>query len=138
MATMLKITDEMREAACKLLQQPRPTGRRLDGSDRAVLKAIAFGERKLIDGAWWKDVHNVVDRGKLDKLQAMADPARNPMEHERTVASRKLAEFKARRPPGLHPEPPPLPETLDEWDRDRWRRKPSRRRGGGGVNTKPK
>jgi hypothetical protein len=135
MATMLKITDAMREAARKL---SRDREVKLDGSDRALLRAVAEGKRKLIDGWWWSNVHKVVGRVKLDKLQAMADPARNPMEHERAVASRKLAGFKARRPPGLMPEPPPLPETLDEWDRDRWRRNPSRKGGGVNTNTKPK
>jgi hypothetical protein len=37
-----------------------------------------------------------ITQAKLDKLQRLADPARNPNEHERAVASRKLAEFKAR------------------------------------------
>jgi hypothetical protein len=70
----------------------------------------------------------------------MADPARNPMEHERAVAGRKLDEFKAGRAPGMRPEPPPFPKDLV-------RRKPLKRQpatpprrslpaSGGGVNKK--
>jgi hypothetical protein len=129
MAAMLKITDEFRAAARKLLHEP---GAKLDWHDRDVLAAIAAGKRKLINASWWSGVHKVIDRVKLDKLRAMADPARNPMEHERAVADRKLAEFKARRPPGTRPDPPPLPERLEEWMRRTPRKRPS-----GGVNTKP-
>jgi hypothetical protein len=127
---MLKITDEIREAARKLSKDREV---KLDGSDRALLAAIAAGKRKLIDAWWWGRVHKVVSRVRLDKIQAMADPARNPMEHERAVASRKLAGFKTRRPPGLMPEAPPLPERIEEWIRRTPRKRPS-----GGVNTKPK
>jgi hypothetical protein len=118
---MLKITEDIRAAARRLLGNPEI---KLDEDERVVLAAISEGKRKLIDGLWWQKVHNVVDRVKLDKLKAMADPAGNPNVHSREIASRKLAAFKARRPPGLRPEPPPLPRSLDEWDA---MRKPSRR-----------
>jgi hypothetical protein len=154
---MLKITEEMRAAARRLLQTP---ALKISVPDRALLAAISEGKRKLIRGLWWKQVHGTVDQVKLAKLQRLADPARNPNEHERAVADRKLGEFKGRRPPGLPPEAPPLPKVLV-------RRKPLKRRpapqtsprrdlptpdggvnkkaetgrgtgGSGGVNKKPK
>jgi hypothetical protein len=149
---MLKITEEMRAAARKLLRDP---ALKFDRPDRDLLTAISDGKRKLIRAHWWTKHFRVVDRIKLDKLQRLADPARNPNEHERAVADRKLGEFKGRRPPGLPPEAPPLPKVLV-------RRKPLKRRpaprdlptpdggvnkkaetgrgtgGSGGVNKKPK
>jgi hypothetical protein len=118
---MLKITEEMRAAAHKLLRNP---ALKFDVPDRDLLTAIADGKRKLIRGHWWVKHFKVVDRTKLDKLRRLADPARNPSEHERAVADRKLREFKGRRPPGLGPEPPPLPDKLDYWVRH----KPLKRR----------
>ena len=106
---MLKITEEMRAAARKLLSNP---ALKFDVPDRDLLTAISDGKRKLIKAHWWKKHFVVVDRIKLDKLQRMADPARNPMEHERATAGRKLDAFRAGRPPGMPPEPPPLPKVL--------------------------
>jgi hypothetical protein len=106
---MLKITEEMRAAAGRLLRDP---ALKFDRSDRDLLTAIADDKRKLIRADQWTKHFTVVDRIKLDKLQRLADPARNPNEHERAVAERKLGEFKARRPPGMPPEPPPLPRVL--------------------------
>jgi hypothetical protein len=91
---MLKITEEMREAARKLLRNP---ALKFDVPDRDLLTAISDGKRKLIRADWWTKHFVVVDRIKLDKLQRLADPTRNPSEHERAVASRKLDEFKPRR-----------------------------------------
>jgi hypothetical protein len=148
---MLKITEEMRAAARALLGN---RALKLGGYDRNLLTAISDGKRKLIGDDWWTKHFKVIGRIKLDKLQRLADSARNPNEHERAVAGHKLAAFKARRPPGVPPLPPPLPKTLV-------RRKPFKgaapqaapsrslpapgggvnRRGiktGGGVNTKPK
>jgi hypothetical protein len=141
---MLKITEEMRAAARKLL---RNSALKFDRPDRDLLTAIADGKRKLIRADWWTGHFKVVDRIKLDKLQRMADPARNPNEHERTAAGRKLDEFKARRPPGMPPEPPPLPSRAELWERKLKRDRkgqpapqaPPRRSlptSGGGVNTK--
>jgi|EndMetStandDraft_8_1072994.scaffolds.fasta_scaffold441329_1 hypothetical protein len=107
---MLKITEEMREAAGKLLRNPALKANR---PDRDLLAAMSEGKRKLIDAVWWKEIHGVVNQTKLDKLARMADPARNPNEHEREVAGHKLDEFRARRPPGLPPEPPPLPSLTE-------------------------
>ena len=140
---MLKITEEMRAAARKLLRDLR-----FNVSDRVLLTTLSDGKRKLIDAHWWQKHFAAVDRVKLDKLQRLADPARNPNAHERTAANRKLDEFNARRAPGMPPEPPPLPETWP--DRIR-RRKPPKGRtapqtpprhslsaSDGGVNTKAK
>jgi hypothetical protein len=79
-----------------------------DKDTRRLLEAIISGKRKLIDYNWWKKVHGDVDAKLLDKMAALADPARNPNEHERKVAAAKLAAAKAKRPPGIHPPPPPL------------------------------
>jgi hypothetical protein len=114
---MLKVTDEIREAARRLLT------RHLAGDVRKLLEAIVDGKRKLIDENWWRKAHGDVDRAKLDKLAALADPTRNTNEHERQVASAKLAAAKVRRPPGMEPEPPPLPANLSEWVRVRRPRK---------------
>jgi hypothetical protein len=106
---MLKITEEMREAAGKLLKN---RALKFDRYDRDLLAAISDGKRKLIQAHWWVKFFKKIDQIKLDKLQRLADPARNPNVHERAVASRKLAEFKASRAPGMPPPPPPLPEFL--------------------------
>jgi hypothetical protein len=117
-AIMLKITEEMREAARKLLSNP---ALKLDRPDRDLLTAISEGKRKLIRTEQWTKYFRVIDQVKLDKLQRMADPARNPNEHERAVAECKLGEFKGMRAPGMPPKPPPLPKVLV-------RRKPLKRR----------
>lgn len=81
---------------------------------RQRLEAIVNGKRKLIDGSWWRDMYgDVVDRARLAKIAAMADPARNDKEHERATAAAKLAAAQARRPPGLRPPPPPLPPASE-------------------------
>ena len=142
---MLKITEEMRAAARKLVRDPA-LALKINASNRKLLTALADGKRKLIDAHWWKKHFVVVDRMKLDKLQRLADPAGNPNEHERAVAKHKHDEFKARRAPGLPPEPPPLPKTVEEMLRGRKVRtrrtaprtppKHSLLASDGGVNTK--
>jgi hypothetical protein len=158
---MIKVTDEVREAARRLLkrhneEEPhrveaqfkervlyvkscfpghtvnepyiRKEAEREDPADRdkrKLLEAIVDGRRKLIDGRWWIEVHGTVDRAKLDAIARMADPARNDKEHERAVAARKLAAFKAKRPPGIPPPPPPFPETIMAWTRRRKKTKTS-------------
>jgi hypothetical protein len=112
-ANMIKVTNKIREAAAKLLSQYRGESGH-DKTMRERLAAIADGKRKLIDAAWWRKAHGDIDRAKLDKIAALADPTRNTSEHERRVAANKLAAVEARRPPGIRPEPPPLPR---EWKR---------------------
>jgi hypothetical protein len=150
---LLKVTDEIREAARRLLTKhnaaeterveeryqegltraeglaQRVSGtankervradaareRPADKEQRKRLEAIVDGTRKLIDPFWWRETHGDVDRAKLDKLERMADPARNANEHERAVAAAKLAAAKTRQPPGMRPRPAPLPQTSSEW-----------------------
>jgi hypothetical protein len=75
-----------------------------------------YGDRKvrseyLVEGVAhsladrWGKFFADIDRAKLDKIAAMADPARNDKEHERAVAASKLASFKAKRAPGMPPDP---------------------------------
>lgn len=147
---MLKVTDEIREAARRLLarhnasEADRAEARYNDALEKAEsrvayhggaankeyirkrasielpkdkdqrhrLEAVVNGKRKQIDANWWREVHGDVDRAKLDKIAALADPGRNDNEHERAAAARKLAAAKARRPPGMRPLPPPLPTDL--------------------------
>ena len=119
---MIKVTNEIREAARRLLLDPH------DRADKDLLEAIAGGKRKLINWEWWRKFYAALDRARLAKIAAMADPARNDKEHERAVAAHKLATAKARRPPGMPPEPPPLPATSAEWlTRRKIRRRPSPR-----------
>jgi hypothetical protein len=105
--SMIKVTDQIREAARRLLVSD------MAHHNRMALERVASGERKRIDAIWWRDIHGVVNRMKLDKIARLADPNRNSNENERAAAAGKLAELKKRRPPGLRPPPPPLP-TLEE------------------------
>lgn len=107
---MLKVTGQMREAARRLLARSET-----HISQHKRLEAIVNGKRKLIDAAWWRKLHGDVDRATLGKVAALADPARNPSEHERANAARTLAKLKARRLPGMPREAPPLPETLAQF-----------------------
>jgi hypothetical protein len=149
--TRLKITEEIREAARKLLKLKlgademreakrylmRSSGYKLSLANRCRLEDIVSGKRKVIDALWWNRIHEVVDQSKLDKLERLADPARNSSEHERELAGRKAAELKARRPPGAPPQAPPLPDNIADFVR---MRKPSKRRpapqSDGGVNRR--
>ncbi len=115
---MIKVTNEIREAAAKLLSRCKKANVR-DGDMLKRLQDIADGKRKLIDEGWWRETHGDVDRAKIDKIARKADPARGNTEHEVKVAEAMLDKFKARRPPGLKPEPPPLPTGLTEWVRRR-------------------
>lgn len=103
----LKITDEMRAAARKLL---RNRALKFSRPDHDLLTAIADGTRKQIRPQKWTKHFARVDQMKLDKLERMADPARNPMAHERAIAADMVVKFQAGRAPGLPPEPPPLPD----------------------------
>jgi hypothetical protein len=121
---LLKVTNEIRESAEKLLTRHN-AGETARQRDKDILEAIADGKRKLIDAGWWRKVHGDVDRAKLEKIAALADPARNSSEHERAVAAAKLVAAKARRPPGMKPLPPPLPGSSSEWTRKRKTKTPS-------------
>jgi hypothetical protein len=100
-----------------------------------VLEAIAGGTRKRVDWNWWEKFFQVIDREKLAKIKAMAEPALNDKPHERAVANAKAAAFKGRRPPGAAPEPPPLPATEAEWAAGRRKPAKSAKRKAAPVNT---
>ena len=99
-----------------------------DEETRKLLEAIADGKRKMIDADWWRKIHgDIVDRAKLDKIAAMADPLRNDKENERRVAETSIhARLQARRPPGMPPRPPPLPKSAAEWIKRRKIKTPPR------------
>ena len=63
---MLKITEEMRAAAGRLLRDRTLKSHR---SDRDLLVAISDGKRKLIRAEWWGKFFKTIDQQKLDKLQ---------------------------------------------------------------------
>jgi hypothetical protein len=128
---MIRITEEMREAARKLLRTKVEEVRyKLSPANRARLAAVAEGKRKQVDSLWWSKIHGRVSPEKLDKLQRLADPTGNPMERERAVARHKLTELKKHIPPGLPPMPPEIdPEMFAE---------PSARRRGSRTLRPPK
>jgi hypothetical protein len=132
---MLKITEDMRESARKLMTTAKARPTKLNGADHDLLTKIANGTRKQVDARWWNEIHHVVAKGKLDKLEQLADPARNDNPHERALASDKLGQFKARRPPGARPEGRPLPKTWAEWQAKRKPTAKSAKRKAAPVNT---
>jgi hypothetical protein len=126
----MQVTDEIREAArrlspsryaklrmpsdaegfpCQFLHEAHPELKDPYGfqEDTRKLDAIANGKQKTIDPDWWRRVHRDSDRAdnnaKRDKLAALANPKRNPNEHERRVAADKLAQLTEAQsaPPGL-------------------------------------
>jgi hypothetical protein len=76
---MLKITEEMRATARRLLRDP---ALKFGGFDRDLLTAIADGKRKLLRGrqvAWWVRPFKVVDQKQAAKdggSRAQSDGAR--------------------------------------------------------------
>jgi hypothetical protein len=96
----IPITSAMIAAARKLLDRE---GERLHPRVRRSLKAIAEGERELVDAGWWGKLHQrtflAAQAERAEKLGALADPAANPSVHERAVAAQKLAKLKATEPP---------------------------------------
>jgi hypothetical protein len=123
----------MVQAARKLLKGP--------SAYRERLRQIINGKVKSVDADWWRTENGVAPwqvaaklekkfKAKLDKITAMADPARNPSAHQRQVAEAALAKLQAagapkaarmQSAPGLEEydrkqaqrQPPPLP-SLDE------------------------
>ena len=103
----IPVTDEIRAAAKEYLAAHKQT---LPAPTRKKLQSIIDGERKVLDVAWWRKlfggerVAREADDQRLEKLQAMADPARNSNAHERAAAQSKIDGFKASKPksaPGL-------------------------------------
>jgi hypothetical protein len=154
MAGRVPVNDAIVQAARELLK--KPSGYR----DR--LRQIISGKVKSIDADWWRSQHGVAHRqrdaytekafkAKLDKIAAMADPARNPSAHQRQVAEAALAKLQTAGPPktmrmpsapGLEDydreqerrRPPPLPSSIDELLRTRAERQGARKRN---TTTRP-
>jgi hypothetical protein len=89
------INDEIKQAAQELLKK-----RGVDGY--AKLRQIVSGKRKYVDVRWWREVNGVASeqvrakqerdyQDKLEAIKAMADPARNPSEHQRHPVDRTAA-----------------------------------------------
>jgi hypothetical protein len=109
---VIPITDEIRAGAATLLARGK-----LHRSTRLKLAAIANGERKVVDPFWWRNLWGEGNGARLAKLEALADPKRNPNAHERAVAERKLKKAKESVAPGL-----------EAFERDRAERIAERRR----------
>jgi hypothetical protein len=135
------INDAIRKAAEKLLDRENERSRAafesgdfgqwlcgsgmLASRDRARLMAIVYGKRwspktkapKTVDVEWWRGLHKETDETRAAQLAAMADPARNPNEHERAVAAKKLAGLKTTSAPGLEEHERQLAEY--DWESHR-------------------
>jgi hypothetical protein len=90
------VNDKMMERARELFKHGN-----LSIGHRAKLRRIISGEVKSIGSEWWRQVNDAANRRKLEKISAMADPARNPSEHQRRVAEAMIAKLRAASPPGL-------------------------------------
>jgi hypothetical protein len=121
--TRAPITDAIRTAASAFLA----SGKLTTADDRRKLRAIAdpASGRQFIDINWWRFIHGVTKRqaetaartkhrALLEKLEHLADPERNPNEHERKVAAAKLAKLRAQSPEAAKPASAP---GLEEFDR---------------------
>jgi hypothetical protein len=73
-------------------------GSELRSADKAQLQKIVDGKLKSVDVVWWRSFHGKIDEERAAAIAAMADPTRNPNEHERKVAAVKLAALKAKAP----------------------------------------
>jgi hypothetical protein len=89
------VNDKMLEKARELIKYSSSI------NHRVKLHQIIKGEVKSIGSEWWRQVNDVANRRKLEKIRAMADPARNPSEHQRRVAEATIAKLEAASPPGL-------------------------------------
>jgi hypothetical protein len=118
---LFPINDEIKQAAQKLLKKRGVGG-------YAKLREIVDGKRKYVDVRWWREVNGVAPeqvmaeqekkfKAKLDAIKAMADPARNPNEHQPRAAEAALAKAQAAGPP----KTPHLRSApgLEEYDRQR-------------------
>jgi hypothetical protein len=142
MRTMMPVTHEILEAARALLVKRRAEaearaarqfwGAHIKDGVSSILEALVDGKYKTIDVEWWRNLFvepfEAANSAKLDAIAAMADPVRNPNEHERRVAERKLAEMTAKKSPS--------PPGLEEYDRREAQRAAKRADASGGVNAK--
>jgi hypothetical protein len=72
----------------------------LRSADTVRLRNIISGKLKTVDVQWWLALHRKAN-DERDQVATMADPARNPNEHERKVAAAKLAGLRPKAAPGL-------------------------------------
>src|SRR5262245_23805241 len=102
------VNDAIVQTARELLKGP--------SAYRDRLRGIVSGKIKSIDVAWWRAENGVAPhqldaklekefKKKLDKIKAMADPARNSNEHQRRSAEAALARFQATGPAKLKRTP---------------------------------
>jgi hypothetical protein len=85
------ITEAMRTVAKKI--SSRET---LRSADMRRLQAIMSGKQKKVDAEWWRGIAGSETSARADQLAAMADPARNPNQHEREVAAAMLRKERAK------------------------------------------
>jgi hypothetical protein len=91
-----------------------------DSFDLKKLRGIVSGEVKNIGPEVWRKLNNKANKPKLDKLQAMSDPAHNPNEHERHAAHAMFMKLAFGSPPGL--------EEYDRQMTETWREAQERKR----------
>jgi hypothetical protein len=89
------VNDKMLQTAQELIKYSRSI------DHRAKLRRIINGEVKHIGSEWWRQVNDAANKRKLEKIRPMADPARNPNEHQRRVALAKQEAILAAPTPGL-------------------------------------
>ena len=70
-------------------------------ADHKKLREMVRGKVKSVGPEWWRKINDKANKPKLDKIRAMADPARNPSEPQRRVAEAMSAKEQATSPPGL-------------------------------------
>jgi hypothetical protein len=87
------VNDKMLQTAQELIKYSRSIEHRAS--------RIINGEVKHIGSEWWRQVNDVANKRKLEKIRPMADPARNPNEHQRRVAAAKQEAILAAPTPGL-------------------------------------
>jgi hypothetical protein len=122
------VNDKILGKAGELLESWKSSG------TRAMLRRIVRGQVKSVDVDWWRTVCGCTDAqiktslrrkasNAIAKIEAMADPNRNPNRHERETAKRKLAEQKAKLEREIESARAVSPPGLEEYDRERARRK---------------
>jgi hypothetical protein len=96
--TRVPVNDEILAAAQELLKKP--------SAYRDTLRRIINGKVKSVDVDWWRNENGVTAwqvaekaeqnlKARLDSIKAMADPTRNPSEHQRRVAEATFARMQA-------------------------------------------
>jgi hypothetical protein len=68
---------------------------------QAKLSQIVNGKVKTIGAEWWRQVNEVANRRRLDKIKRMTYPKLSPNEGERRAALEILGKLQNTSPPGL-------------------------------------